>query len=95
MAIRKIVLRVTGMTCASCALNNEKALTKTAGITSANVNFASKKALVEYDDAVLDAEQVKKIIIDNGYNIDENSKLQIPNSKQIQNTKSQIQNFHE
>ncbi|MDP1619789.1 MAG: cation transporter, partial [bacterium] len=88
MAIRKIVLRVTGMTCASCALNNEKALTKTAGITSANVNFASKKALVEYDDAVLDAEQVKKIIIDNGYDIEEisNSKTQISN--QVRNLKS-------
>ncbi|MFA7208848.1 MAG: heavy metal translocating P-type ATPase [Parcubacteria group bacterium] len=71
MAEKKIVLRVTGMTCASCALNNEKALTKTAGIISANVNFASKKALVGYDDAVLDAEQVKKIIIDNGYNIED------------------------
>ncbi len=59
------------MTCASCALNNEKALTKTKGILNANVNFASKKALVEYDNDILNEEQVKKIIIDNGYNIEE------------------------
>jgi len=71
MAIKKTILRVTGMTCASCALNNEKALTKVQGIISANVNFASKKAIVEYDADVLNEEQVKKIIIDNGYNIEE------------------------
>lgn len=68
---KKIILKVTGMTCASCALNNEKALTKTKGILNANVNFASKKALVEYDNDILNEEQVKKIIIDNGYNIEE------------------------
>jgi len=71
MNSKKIVLKVTGMTCASCALNNEKALTKTNGIISANVNFASKKALVEYDADILDEAQVKKIIIDNGYDIEE------------------------
>ncbi|MDP1883734.1 MAG: heavy metal translocating P-type ATPase, partial [Candidatus Moranbacteria bacterium] len=95
MAIKKTILRVTGMTCASCALNNEKALAKTAGIVSANVNFASKKAIVEYDADILNEEQVKKIIIDNGYDIEEisNSKIQISN--QVRNAESQIQNFHE
>ncbi len=66
---KKIILQVSGMTCASCALNNEKALTKTAGILSASVNFASKKAVVEFDGALLNAEQVKEIIRKNGYNI--------------------------
>ncbi|KKR21669.1 MAG: Copper-translocating P-type ATPase [Candidatus Moranbacteria bacterium GW2011_GWA2_39_41] len=70
---KKIILKVTGMTCASCALNNEKALTKTAGIINANVNFASKKALIEYDADILREDQVKKIIIDNGYNIEESA----------------------
>ncbi len=59
------------MTCTACALNNERALTKAAGILNANVNFASKKALVEYDDSILTEEQVKKVIVDNGYNIEE------------------------
>lgn len=71
MSNKKIILKVTGMTCASCAINNEKALTKTPGIINANVNFASKKAMVEYDGDLLNEEQVKKIIIDNGYNIEE------------------------
>lgn len=71
MSTKKIILKITGMTCASCAINNEKALTKTKGVVSANVNFASKKALIEYDAEILNEEQVKKIIVDNGYNIEE------------------------
>lgn len=71
MMIKKITLRVVGMTCASCALNNEKILTKTRGIIKANVNFASKKALVEYDADILNEDQVKKIIIDNGYSVED------------------------
>ena len=73
MTIKKIILQITGMTCASCALNNEKALLKSKGILSANVNFATKKAIVEYDGDILDEEQVKKIIIDNGYDITNDS----------------------
>ncbi len=79
---QKIIFKITGMTCASCALNNEKALTKSEGIVSATVNFASKKAYVEYDAEKLSEEQVKKVVVDNGYDIEEEiskSKLQISN----------------
>ena len=82
------------MTCASCALNNERALAKTKGILNANVNFASKKALVEYDADILGEETVKKIIRDNGYDIEESSKLKVQSSNEIQNQKSKMQ-IHE
>lgn len=68
---KKIILKITGMTCASCAIGNEKALTKTKGVLSANVNFATKKAVVEYDADILDEEQIKKAVRDNGYDIEE------------------------
>ncbi|MDO8240464.1 MAG: heavy metal translocating P-type ATPase [Candidatus Moranbacteria bacterium] len=90
---KKIILKVTGMTCASCALNNEKALTKTAGIITANVNFASKKAIIEYDGSILDEVQVKKIIIDNGYNIEEISNLKSQISNEIQKSNDKFQNM--
>ena len=41
------------MTCASCAVSNEKELLKTKGILDASVNFAAKKAYVEYDADIL------------------------------------------
>lgn len=68
---KKIVLGVEGMTCASCALSNENALLKAPGVLSANVNFASKKALVEYDADVLDKSRLVKIIQENGYLVSE------------------------
>ncbi|HLM84242.1 MAG TPA: heavy metal translocating P-type ATPase [Candidatus Bathyarchaeia archaeon] len=68
---KKLTLKISGMTCASCAVSNEKELLKTKGILRANVNFATKKAYVEYDADILKKEDVKKIIISNGYMIEE------------------------
>ena len=40
---------VEGMTCASCVLRVEKALTKIEGVTSASVNLATEQATIEFD----------------------------------------------
>ena len=56
---KKIVLKISGMTCASCAVSNEKELLKTKGILDATVNFATKKAYVEYDADVLSEKDVE------------------------------------
>lgn len=69
---KKIIFKISGMTCASCASSNEKALEKTKGIAKVNVNFASKKALVEYNPEIISEKEIKKIIIDNGYKTLEN-----------------------
>jgi P-type Cu+ transporter len=61
------------MTCASCAMSNEKELSRAKGILSASVNFATKKAYVEYDGDILSEEDVRKIIIQNGYQVESNS----------------------
>jgi len=45
----RIELPVTGMTCANCAANIERALNKkTEGVVTASVNFATERATVEY-----------------------------------------------
>jgi Cu+-exporting ATPase len=66
---KKIIFEITGMTCASCSASNERVLSKTPGIKKASINFATKKALVEYDDKILSEADVKKIILANGYGI--------------------------
>ncbi|MDO9231173.1 MAG: heavy metal translocating P-type ATPase [bacterium] len=71
---KKIILKISGMTCTSCALSNEKELLKTKGVISASVNFASKNAQVEYDPEIINESQVKKVIRDNGYNIKEHDR---------------------
>lgn len=55
------------MHCASCAGLITKALTKADGITAANVNLASEKATVDFDPAVTNALQIKRLIEKAGY----------------------------
>lgn len=69
--MEKIILKITGMTCASCAISNEKVLLKTKGVFSVNVNFATKKAMIEYDPNIISIEQLKKAIKDNGYGVED------------------------
>lgn len=73
MKINKIILNVSGMSCASCAVSNERELLKTKGILDASVNFATKKAYIEYDTDVLGEEDVRQVIRDNGYEIIESA----------------------
>ncbi|MFW6040275.1 MAG: heavy metal translocating P-type ATPase [Thermoplasmatota archaeon] len=44
----KIEMPIEGMTCAACALANQKALEKLDGVISANVNLATEKATITY-----------------------------------------------
>lgn len=57
------------MHCASCALNIENNLKKTKGVSKANVNFATEKATVEYDEKAVDEKKFSKIISDLGYQV--------------------------
>lgn len=59
-------LQIQGMTCASCVRRVEKALTKTPGVASANVNFATHEATVTHE-APIDANLLVKAVTDAGY----------------------------
>jgi len=66
---QRIILRIGGMTCASCAQTIENALRKGEGVLEANVNLATEKATVVYDPAKIGYEEIKKIIEDTGYQV--------------------------
>ncbi|MDD3885861.1 MAG: heavy metal translocating P-type ATPase [Victivallaceae bacterium] len=66
--MRKTQFNVTGMHCAGCAANIEKALAKTPGVTSAYVNFAASKLAVEYDESQLDDASISAAVQKAGYN---------------------------
>ena len=57
------------MTCTNCAATIEKGLAETEGMDSANVNFASEKATVEYDPNKVDLSKIKDTIAELGYGI--------------------------
>ncbi len=46
---QKVVFKVKGMSCSSCAVNLQKKLNSLDGVITANVNFAIEKVTIEYD----------------------------------------------
>jgi len=69
MAEKEVVLPVTGMTCANCALTIERSLGKVEGVTEAKVNLASEKAIVAYDPDLVRGEALVGSIRDAGYEV--------------------------
>ncbi len=66
---KKIILPVTGMTCASCVATIEKGLSKLPGVSQVNVNLASEKASIEYDPSKVDTRALMDTISDVGYGV--------------------------
>ncbi len=64
---KKSTLVISGMHCASCAINIEKSLKKQQGVSTAIVNFSAEEATVEYDPKLIGIKQFKKIVNDLGY----------------------------
>ena len=71
--MKKIILNISGMHCASCATIIENALKKETGIKSANVNFASEKLYLEFDEIEISIARIKNIIEKLGYKATEES----------------------
>ncbi|MDK2800897.1 MAG: P-type Cu+ transporter [Clostridiales bacterium] len=69
--MKKQTLNVTGMTCASCAKTVEKSVSKVEGVHSANVNFATEKLAVEYDENKTSIEKIQEAVQKAGYSAEE------------------------
>ncbi|MBU4421701.1 heavy metal translocating P-type ATPase [Patescibacteria group bacterium] len=67
----KTTLNITGMHCASCSANIENVLKKETGVKSANVNFATEKAYLEFDSIEISIARIQKIIEKLGYKASE------------------------
>lgn len=61
---------ITGMTCSSCQLHVEKAISKVAGVEAVDVNLVTNKASVTMSDDVLEA-TIIKAVEDSGYGVAE------------------------
>ena len=64
---------IGGMSCASCSARIEKELCGLEGVTIANVNFATEKAVVVYDTRVLKTSVIRETIIKLGFNLSDNA----------------------
>lgn len=64
---QEAVLEVEGMTCASCNVTVQKALTNLDGVKSATVTFEPPQAVVRYDPSKLDPEDLTRATTNVGY----------------------------
>ena len=69
MPEKTLTLPVTGMTCANCVATVERNVRKLDGVREANVNFASEKISLIYDDSLLEAGDIVSRIRKAGYDV--------------------------
>ena len=65
--MKKVLLKIEGMTCSACSSGLEKYLNKQDGIIAASVNLIMNNASIEYDDTKLTLEQVEKFVDKAGF----------------------------
>jgi len=61
------VFSIEGMTCASCAQTIEKATSKLPGVKAANVNLATEKMTIQFNELSLTEADIQKAVADAGY----------------------------
>ena len=65
--MKKVLLKIEGMTCSACSSGLEKYLNKQDGIIAASVNLIMNNASIKYDDTKLTLEQVEKFVDKAGF----------------------------
>ena len=65
--MKKECFDVTGMSCASCQANVNKAVCKLNGVKNVNVNLISNDMTVEFDEKLVNNEDIIKAVKDAGY----------------------------
>ena len=63
--MKKIVLKISGMTCSACSSGLEKYLSKQKGISSASVNLVLSLATIEYDS--ISVKTIERYILEAGF----------------------------
>jgi Cu+-exporting ATPase len=66
---KKAELKISGMSCATCAVTIEESLSKVSDVTKAQVNFGTEKAHVEFDPAKVTLPTLEKAVKDAGYDV--------------------------
>jgi len=65
--VKTVTIPIEGMTCAACAARVEKAIGKLDGVLQVSVNFATEKAVVEYDPGKTRLSAIRQAVEKAGY----------------------------
>lgn len=66
-ALQTVTLSVPGMYCEMCPVTIKKALSKVTGVTTVNVSYKTKEAMVTYDDAKTSLDALTRATSNAGY----------------------------
>jgi Cu+-exporting ATPase len=66
---KNVNLKISGMTCATCATTIEKSVKRLDGIIDVKINLGNETASVKYDDSKLKVVDLEKAIKDAGYGV--------------------------
>ena len=66
---KKAKIKISGMSCVSCAKTIENSLENLDGVTKAQVNLGTEEATVEYDSQKLKFSQPENAVEDAGYEV--------------------------
>lgn len=67
--MKKIILKVKGMSCTACSNRIEKILNKSDGISSASINFAAEKITIEYEPSKISLIDIKNKVSKIGFEL--------------------------
>jgi len=76
--ISSCVVDIQGMRCQSCVKNIEKTIGAKPGIISVSVNLEKKEGSVEYDEVLVNSNQIAEFISDMGFNSTVKPSIDIP-----------------
>lgn len=68
------ILKINGMSCAACAKASERAVKKLDGVEEVNVNFATEKMSLVYDETKIKLDDIKGAVKKAGYEAMEEEK---------------------
>ncbi len=66
---KKAEIKISGMSCATCAITIEKSLSSLEGVNHAKVNLGTETAVVEYDPEKVDMGSLEKAVKSAGYDV--------------------------
>ena len=75
--MKKTVLRISGMSCASCSSRIEKKLNEMDGVEKVTVNLATERAHIDYDEAIIDNEKLIEAVVNVGYEAEVEDKKKV------------------
>ena len=67
VSLKKVLLKIDGMTCSACSSGLEKYLNKQEGVVSASVNLVMNNASIEYDDSKLELKDLEDFVSEAGF----------------------------